>query len=438
MGNHGGSLPGRSGVARTVSLVWPGSSGYGFPRALRRPCGYAAYIPDPLSELDLALPGEVVADASDAERAIQQLNEGRPPIANLESLARLLLRAEAVASSQIEGLTIATRRLAQAQAAREIGMPLHDFTAEAVLGNIEAMALAVNDLAMRPRIELEDILAVHRVLMGHTSQSEFGGKVRQMQNWIGGNSYNPCSADFVPPPPELVPDLLADLVAFINDDRHSPLIQAALVHAQFETIHPFTDGNGRTGRALIHVVLRRRGLAPRCVPPISLVLATRSRDYLDGLRATRYLGPTNGAEAEAGYAKWIEVFASAATRACRDAEQFGQEIDDIERRWREAVGAVRANSTADLLLRALPSAPVITVSTAAKLVDRSVQAANLAVEQLEKAGVLVRINSVRWGRAFEARGLLDALTSFERSLASPTGDTRTALPIRRVPKRPGR
>ncbi|HEX5417718.1 MAG TPA: Fic family protein [Chloroflexota bacterium] len=422
-------------MAHAVSAVWPGSSGYGFPRALRRPCGYEAYIPDRLGELQLTLPTEVVADASDAERAIQELNEGSPPLASLESLARLLLRAEAVASSRIEGLTVATRRLAEAQAARDIGMPLYDVTAEAVLGNIEAMALAVNDLAMRPQVALEDILAVHRALMAHTSQSEPGGKVRQVKNWIGGNGYNPCNADFVPPPPDQVPELLADLVTFINDDCYSPLVQAALVHAQFETIHPFADGNGRTGRAVIHVVLRRRGLAPRYVPPISLVLATRSRDYLAGLRGTRYLGPANSAEAQAGYAKWIEVFASAATRASRDAAQFGRQIDDLERRWREAVGSVRANSTADLLLRSLPSAPVITVNTAARLVGRSVQATNLAVEQLEKAGVLVRINKVRWGRAFEASGLLDALTRFERSLASPTGDTRTAPPIRRVPGR---
>jgi len=419
-----------------VSTVWQGSSGYGFPRAMRRPCGYETYVPDRLAELELALPAEVVADASDAERAIHELNAQSPGLASLEAVARLLLRAEAVASSRIEGLTVATRRLTQAQAAREMGIALHDDTAEAVLGNIEAMAVAVNDLAALPEVTVDDILAVHRALMTHTSQAEFGGQIRTVQNWIGGNGYNPCNADFVPPPPEQVRDLLADLVAFINGDRYSPLVQAALAHAQFETIHPFVDGNGRTGRALIHVVLRRRGLAPRYVPPISLVLATLSRDYVDGLTATRYLGLVSSVEAQAGLAKWIGVFAAAALRAARDAEQFGKQIDGLVHQWRTRAGPIRANSTADLLLRALPSVPVITVSTAAKLVGRSVQATNQAVEQLEKAGVLVQINISRWGRAFEATGLLDTLTSFERSLASPTGDTRTAPPIRQVPNRP--
>ena len=95
---------------------------------------------------------------------------------------------------------------------------------------------------------------------------DLSGVVRTTQNWIGGSSYNPCSASFVPPPPEHVEGLLDDLLVYINSDDHPALVQAAIAHAQFETIHPFADGNGRTGRALIHVILRRRGLAPRFVP----------------------------------------------------------------------------------------------------------------------------------------------------------------------------
>jgi Fic family protein len=93
--------------------------------------------------------------------------------------------------------------------------------------------------------------------------------VRDQQNWVGGNDYNPCGADFVPPPPEDVAPLIADLCRAVNDDSFPPVVQAALVHAQFETIHPFADGNGRAGRALIHVVLKRRGLTTAYVPPIA-------------------------------------------------------------------------------------------------------------------------------------------------------------------------
>jgi len=425
-------------LAHVESAIWPGVAGLGVPRTQRHPCRYDAYVPDLLSGVTLALPSDVAADIADAERDVLRLNDGRPALASLEAIARLLLRAEAVASSRIEGLEVGGRRLVRAEAARVLGAPPSDLTAEAVLGNIEAMDLAVHDLAARDRIAVDDVLAIHRALMRHTGRADLGGVVRTTQNWIGGNDFNPCGAAFVPPPPERVPPLLADLVALLNGDEYSPVAQAALVHAQFETIHPFADGNGRTGRALIHVVLRRRGLAPRYVPPISLVLATRARDYVRGLTASRYLGSSESAEAQAGIAEWLRIFASATSRAATDAERFSERIDTLVQGWRTRARPIRAQSAADLLLRVLPSAPLITVETAARLIGRSVQATNLAVARLEEAGVLVRIKDLRRNRAFEAVGLLDALTSFERELASPEGDTRASPPVRPVPYRPRR
>lgn len=115
-----------------------------------------------------------------------------------------------------------------------------------------------------------------------------------------GIDYNPCSASFVPAPPEHVEALLDDLCAFRNHDSLPAIAQAAIAHAQFETIHPFVDGNGRTGRALIHVVLRRRDLVHGGVPPVSLVLATWSRDYIGALAATRYPGSADSSAAHAG------------------------------------------------------------------------------------------------------------------------------------------
>jgi Fic family protein len=142
--------------------------------------------------------------------------------------------------------------------------------------HIAAMESAVELATSADPFDLDDLLSVHRTLMDNSPTPGLGGVVREEQNWIGGSSFNPCSAAFVPPPHEYLDDLLADLLAYVNGDDHSPLVQAAIAHAQFETLHPFADGNGRTGRALIHVVLRRRGLAPAFVPLISLVLATRS------------------------------------------------------------------------------------------------------------------------------------------------------------------
>lgn len=423
-----------------MSALWQATFGPG-PRAARRPCRYEAYLPDRLVDVMLALPADVAADVSDAERAISSLNASGPAPASLEALARLLLRAEAVASSRIEGLVVGPRRLLRAEAARATGVAVADATAQAVLGNIEAMALAMDDLALRPRLTLDDLLVVHRALMHHTDRPDLGGRVRTTQNWIGGNDYNPCSAAFVPPPAEHVPGLLDDLVAFLNTDRYPPVVQAALVHAQFETIHPFADGNGRIGRVLIHVVLRRRGLAPRYVPPVSLVLATRARDYVRGLTAYRYLGPPDSEPAQAGMAEWVGVFAAAAARAAIDASRFAEQIDALAQHWRELVAPVRASSAADRLLRVLPAAPVVTVAAAARLISSSEQATNLAVMRLVRSGVLAQVTVGRRNRAFEAVGLADALTGFERALASPEGDTRVAPPVRSVPAgryRPGR
>ena len=395
-------------------------------------------MPDRLADWPLSLPSDVAADVSDAERAVADLNSSGSQLANLEAVARVLLRAESVASSRIEGLEVGVGRLARAEAAKEAGDPLNDVTAEAVLGNVEAMELAVSDLATKPNLSMEDILALHRALMKHTPNSDIGGQFRNVQNWIGGNDYNPCGADFVPPPPEYVPELMDDLLAFLNSEDTPPVVQAAIAHAQFETIHPFADGNGRIGRALIHLVLRRRGLAPRYVPPISLVLATDSRDYIGGLTRFRYTGEPTGPDSAPGIARWIATFASATLRATDDARQIAADIEALEMHWRAQAAPIRKNSAADVLLRVLPSAPVLTVSTAARLTGRSFQAADLAVGRLTDAGVLRQIKLGRRNRAFEADGLIDALTTIERRLASPARDTRAIPPVRRVPHRRSR
>jgi Fic family protein len=425
-------------LSRLVSSIWHGTGGaYGLPRAARRTCRYDAHVPDPLAALDVTLSADVAADVSDAERAIQRLNGRAPVVASLESLARLLLRAESVASSRIEGLTIGVARLVRAEAARALGAPVTDRTAAAILGNIEAMALAVGEVTERSTLTTADVLGIHAALMRHSDQGTIAGRVRTAQNWIGGNDYNPCGADFVPPPAEEVPALLDDLVGFMNTDRYPPLVQAAVTHAQFETIHPFADGNGRTGRALIHVVLRRRGLAPRYVPPISLILATRSREYVGGLSAFRYVGDSRSPTAHAGVNQWLSVFAGAAARAATDAERFGQQVDDLVRSWRDRAGPVRRQSATELLLGVLPSAPVVTVATAAKLIGRSLPQTNAAIARLVERGILAQTSLGRRNRAFEAVGVVEALTGFERGLASPDADTRISPPVRAAPRRIG-
>jgi Fic family protein len=413
-------------------------AGIDIPRRDRRSCTYDAYVPDALQERTYKFEGPVAADVADAEHAIAALNAKATALVDTEALARLLLRAESVASSRIEGLEIGPRRLLHADAVRETGETAPDVKAAEILANIDAMSFAADAVRSGEPIMLETLLEVHRRLLAPTALSRHAGRIRTEQNWIGGNRYNPCSAEFVPPPPDEVSALLEDLFAFCNDDALPAVAQAALAHAQFETIHPFIDGNGRVGRTLIHMVLRRRRLAPHVLPPVSLVLATWADRYVEGLTATRYAGPPSSRDAHEAINHWVGLFATACRRAVDDANVFEERIREIERRWRAQLGSVRAGSATAVLLAKLPGAPVLTVQSAAELAGRSVQAANEAVSRLVDADILVQTKVGRRNRAFEAREVIDAFIDLERRLASETGDTLSAPPERPVPARPKR
>jgi Fic family protein len=424
-------------VAKAVRSLWqPEFAGIGIPRRDRGACWYDAYVPDTLASREFTFEGTVAADVADAERAVHVLDSRAVALVDTEALARLLLRAESVASSRIEGLQISPRRLLRADAARDFGEPPSDVGAAEVLANIDAMTFAADGVRHGEPISVEMLLEIHRRLLEPTRLREHGGTIRTVQNWIGGSSYNPCTAAFVPPPPDTVEYLLDDLCAFCNTESMPAVAQAAIAHAQFETIHPFVDGNGRVGRTLIHMILRRRGLTRRVLPPISLVLATWADRYVAGLNATRYLGEASSAGAREGTNGWVALFATACQRSVEDASTFEERIQQIEVDWRSRLGTVRAKSATALLLEKLPGAPVVTVQSAAALIGRTAQAANEAVSRLVRAEILVQSRAGRRNRAFEARDVIDAFTDLERRLASPGGNTRVSPPARPVPYRP--
>jgi len=334
---------------------------------------------------EVVLPAAVAADLVDVEQMVRRLNSDHPGLANLEPLARFLLRAEAVASSNIEGLRMNVRRLARSEAAQRDGLEVSDATARAVLGNIRALDEAL-ELATDPTraVSVEDLTAIHRALLSGTREEPWAGVVRTEQNWIGG--VNPCAAAFVPPPAEQVEDLLRDLAAYLSGDEHPALLQAALAHAQLETIHPFADGNGRTGRAVIQLVLRRRGVATRVISPVSLVLATRANDYVAALDGVRAEGDTTP-----GLLRWLELFLSATGRACHDADGFSRDLAQLDADSRARLGRVRANSAVDLLVSALPALPAFSVTTAAAHIGRSFPVTADAVERLRAANVVQQV-----------------------------------------------
>jgi Fic family protein len=248
-------------------------------------------------------------------------------------------------------------------------------------------------------------LAIHRVLLKETPDRASAGKLRTSQGWIGGGS-TPANADFVPPPEDRVPGLLDDLCTFASRDDVPAVIQAGIVHAQFETIHPFPDGNGRVGRCLIYAVLRRRGLSEGFVPPVSLAMGSDSRAYIRGLVAFR----------EGRVAEWCGVFSSAVRMAAEEATRLGRAVDGLRQRWRKAAKEPRAGSTASQIIEALPGYPILDVGTVEKIAGVSNQAARLALMELEETGVVKRINAGKRNRVWEAVGLFEVVEAGERRL----------------------
>lgn len=389
---------------RYLKRTWQHDPGIYAPAKYKRACHYDPFVPEALSRLHISLDGGVAGVVSEAEQVIRSLNDGSQPA--LAPLARLLLRTESIASSKIEGMQMGVRELARAEAKLDSGQKTSQ-TALDVLANVDAMLLAIDDATTASKFGIAQITAIHKRLMERAENKRVAGNIRTQQNWIGGNDYNPCGADFVPPPPEDVPRLLADLCRAINDDRLPPLVQAALVHAQFETIHPFEDGNGRTGRALIQVVLRRRGIAPSYVPPISIVLAAAKKRYISGLAA--YRGD--------GVSEWISYFAASSARAAELGKKYLMAIAKLRDKWREQLAespsAPRSDAAAWSVIDVLPANPMISAAVAAAATGRARSQVYQAIEQLQAAGVLVPLSESRRNQSWEAVGLIELIEVME-------------------------
>ena len=388
---------------RTLRRSWRHDPTLYAPPRYRRACSYYPFIPAPLGGDDFVdLPADVAGVVSEAEQAVIALN--RNPGPELRALARLLLRSESISSSKVEEMRIDARDLARAEEKRRAGRSVGPRAAE-ILANIDAMINAVGDVGDAGSIAPGHLCEIHKVLLDR-ADPRIAGIVRDSQNWIGGNNYNPCGAAYVPPPPERIAPLLDDLCGFCNDDLLPPVVQAAIAHAQFELIHPFEDGNGRTGRALIHVVLRRRRLAPDVVPPLSIVFSRRRDRYIDGIAKFR----------EGAVAEWIGIFAEAAAEAALRAGRYAELVADLQAFWRGRLRAAanpRADSAAWEIINALPAYPVVSAQSIAESVDRAPAGIHAGMQHLEDAGVLKPAGQGRRNRTWEPDGLIDLIEELE-------------------------
>lgn len=359
---------------------------------------YESSVPPFIADLDPHLDRDTLTALNEAVTAINDLE--RDPHVRETGIAGALLRSESVGSSKIERLDIDARLLALAA----IDETKPRSTAAQVWANVQAMDAAIDAAAVAP-ITADTVHAIHHVLMrDDPHERQWAGRVREMQNWIGGSDECPRDALHVPPAPGRVPALMADLAAWCARSDIAPLLRAAVAHAQFETIHPYTDGNGRTGRALIHTVIRRGGLATASIVPTSSALLADVNGYFDSLGRYR-TGDIDG---------YLAHFAMATTRASVEARRLGAELHEITRDWRGR-GACRPGSIGAKIVDGLIQQPVITASRhAAAAAGAEPSTIYRAIDGLVKAGVLAEITSGKRNRVWVAPEVTAALDEFAR------------------------
>ncbi len=372
----------------------PAEAGYGRQNvraALRQSGDYQSAIPAEVASLEVSLPSRTLADAEEASQEIARFDAELGD--EIAPFASVLLRSESAASSKIENLTASARAIAEAET---LGSSSRRNASE-VVANTEAMQAAV---ALADRIDGAAILAMHAALMS-ASNPHIAGKWRTEQVWIGGGDFGPRGADFIAPQHSRVPGAIDDLIRFAGRDDIPVLPLIAIAHAQFETIHPFRDGNGRTGRALIQAMLRNKRLTRQVTVPVSAGLLTDTDSYFQALTAYR----------EGDAAPIVERLSAASILAVDNGRHLVSDVRATRKFWASKIAARRdsaAHRIADLLIKR----PVIN----AKLVSRelNIPMSNVYryLDPLIKAGVIVEFTDQSRNRAWRAPEVLAALDGF--------------------------
>ena len=372
--------------------VWryePGEASRNQIRAHRGP--YSAAIPAQIRDVRYSMPSVLAAAVDDASREIARFDEQSGAV--LAPFASLLLRSEAAASSQIENLTASARAIAQAELLGAAGRG----NAAQIVANTTAMTAAIG---LADDLSEQSILTMHRALLGSQDDAS-AGRWRTEQVWIGGSRLGPHLADFVPPQHARLSAAIADLVAFMRRDDMPALTHAAIAHAQFETIHPFTDGNGRTGRALIHALIRGKGLARHVTVPLSAGLLVDVPSYFRALDAYREGDPE----------PIVSQLVEAAFAGITNGRALVAELEGIREAWRGRIKA-RQGSNAWRITEVLFTHPVVDAGLLARLTGIAPGNVYRPLEALLEAGVLTESTNRRRGRMWRSDEVLRALDAF--------------------------
>ena len=370
---------------------------------------YRAYMPHPLAGWSPSVSADMMSSLNSASGALASLASRRSGTAGLGEW--MTARDESIRSSAIEGVRSTAAGLAWAHYRDAAGLPVSDNNDALTLGASRQVDAAVGlgrQMRSGHRCSLDDVLALHQTLFSGTRDEPIGGHLRDCPMWVGPISAPISAATFVAPPQEAVPELIEDLIDYINGSDHPPVIQAAVAHVQFETIHPFEDGNGRTGRAVIQTVLNARSAVDGSVP-VSAALNTDTRLYYSALRSAQKVVCARGdhAERDTALLPWLDLFRGACETAVRESLAVSDAIESVAAGWRRRIRA-RAGSSTRALMDALPSMPVFDVNSAAQRLAVSNRSARRAIETLEAAGIAAS-SGTRRNRRYRADEMIDVL-----------------------------
>jgi Fic family protein len=378
------------------TLTWaaPVEAGYGLAdlRAAQRQAGkFEAAVPATIADLTVALPAATLADAAEASNEIVRFDAELGD--EIAPFSAVLLRSESAASSNIENLTASAWAVAEAEALGDTSRR----NAAMIVSNTEAMKAAVT---LADRLDEDAILAMHAALM-HDTHPDSAGQWRTELVWIGGGTFGPRGADYIAPHHTRVPAAITDLLAFTQRADIPTLPQIAIAHAQFETIHPFPDGNGRTGRALIQAMLRNKRITRQITVPVSAGLLTNTDAYFDALGSYREGDPS----------PIVERLSEASLLAVANGRHLVGDLRTIRQEWNSRITARRDSAVhrvADLLIKH----PVFNARLLQRELDITTGNARRYIGPLTDAGIVVEFTDRGRNRAWRAPEVLSALDAF--------------------------
>ena len=369
--------------------------------ALARGSGaYRSAIPARITDLALTLPTDLAADAEEAAAALATFDAYArgalgPNSTALGPMSSILLRTESTSSSQIENLTVGARQLALAEI--DEGSSAN---AEVVVGNVRAMEAA---LRLAGNLDQDAIRQMQAELISRQSGWErHAGVYRDQLVWIGSRSVSPLGASYVAPQSKLIPGAMADLVTFIRRQDLPVVVQAAIAHAQFETIHPFADGNGRTGRALVHAILRSKRLVTNTTAPVSAGLLHDTERYFEALQTYRQ------GDARPIVERFNDASRYAAHTGSRLVDALAEQLDVA----RDKMSGVRPQAQAWTVLPLLITHPVVNAKFLTDTLGMNDTAAQRTLRTLVEAGVLEERSGKRRNRVWQHQGILTVLDDY--------------------------